>query len=264
MVEIDRSGPRRGLRGEAEDTPRLRSPYNPSMVSASMGIYIFNTDVLIPVLLKDAEDPDSRHDFGHNILPRMVDDYKVYSFNFVDENKKEALYWRDVGTLEAYYEANMDLVSVVAGVQPVRRRVADPHAPAAVSAGEVRVRRSRAAPAMPLDSIVSMGCIVSGGVVRNSVLSPDVRVNSYARSGFQHRLLAREYRTPLPHSQGHHRSRRAHSGRHRDRLRHRSRPAEVLRHRQRHHGGDARLLAVRESGDGGLLHERVRREFVIW
>ena len=77
-----------------------------------MGIYIFNTDVLIPVLLKDAEDPTSRHDFGHNILPRMVDDYKVYSFNFIDENRKEALYWRDVGTLEAYYEANMDLVSV--------------------------------------------------------------------------------------------------------------------------------------------------------
>ena len=77
-----------------------------------MGIYIFNTDVLIPVLLKDAEDPDSSHDFGKNILPKMLGDYRVFSFNFVDENKKEALYWRDVGTLEAYYEANMDLVSV--------------------------------------------------------------------------------------------------------------------------------------------------------
>ena len=77
-----------------------------------MGIYLFNTDVLIPALLKDAEDSESRHDFGYNILPRMVDDYKVYSFNFVDENHKEALYWRDVGTLEAYYEANMDVASV--------------------------------------------------------------------------------------------------------------------------------------------------------
>ena len=77
-----------------------------------MGIYIFNTDVLIPVLLRDAEDPDSSHDFGKNVLPKMLNDYRVFAFNFVDENKKEALYWRDVGTLEAYYEANMDLVSV--------------------------------------------------------------------------------------------------------------------------------------------------------
>ena len=77
-----------------------------------MGIYLFNTDVLIPVLLKDAEDPASSHDFGKDILPRMADDYRVYTYDFVDENKKEALYWRDVGTLEAYYEANMDIVAV--------------------------------------------------------------------------------------------------------------------------------------------------------
>jgi glucose-1-phosphate adenylyltransferase len=90
----------------------LRSPYNPEKVSASMGIYLFNTDVLIPILLKDAEDEHSSHDFGKDILPKMMDDYRVYSWDFVDENKKEALYWRDVGTLEAYYEANMDMVSV--------------------------------------------------------------------------------------------------------------------------------------------------------
>jgi len=65
-----------------------------------MGIYIFNTDVLIPVLLKDAEDLNSSHDFGKDILPRMLGDYRVFAFNLVDENKKEALYWRDVGTLE--------------------------------------------------------------------------------------------------------------------------------------------------------------------
>ncbi len=111
MVEIDRTGRVTGFQ-EKPETTDVRSPYDPRMVSASMGIYLFNTDVLIPVLLKDAEDDDSRHDFGHNILPGMVDDYKVYSFNFIDENRKEALYWRDVGTLEAYYEANLDLVSV--------------------------------------------------------------------------------------------------------------------------------------------------------
>ena len=103
--------PHRRLQEKPKET-KIRSPYDPSKISASMGIYIFNTDVLIPVLLKDAEDTNSSHDFGKDILPKMLGDYRVFSFNFVDENKKEALYWRDVGTLEAYYEANMDLVSV--------------------------------------------------------------------------------------------------------------------------------------------------------
>ena len=107
MVDVDRDYRVNGFLEKPPQTD-MRSPYNPQKVSASMGIYLFNTDVLIPVLLKDAEDPNSSHDFGKDILPRMVDDYRVYSFDFVDENKKEALYWRDVGTLEAFYEANME------------------------------------------------------------------------------------------------------------------------------------------------------------
>src|ERR1700761_7890936 len=91
VVEIDRTGRVVGFQEKPHQTD-LRSPSNPRMVSASMGIYLFNTDVLIPALLKDAEDPTSKHDFGHNVLPRMVDDYRVYSFNFIDENRKEALY----------------------------------------------------------------------------------------------------------------------------------------------------------------------------
>ena len=109
----------------------------------------------------------------------MVDDYKVYSFNFIDENKKEALYWRDVGTLEAYYEANMDLVSVAPVFNLYDEALADPHPHAAVSAGQVRLQRS-GTHRQAHDSIVSMGCIISGGSVRNCVLSPDVRVNSYS------------------------------------------------------------------------------------
>jgi len=178
VVEIDRTGRVVGFQEKPEQTD-LRSPYNPRMVSASMGIYLFNTDVLIPVLLKDAEESGSKHDFGHNILPRMVDDYKVYSYNFIDENKKEALYWRDVGTLEAYYEANMDLVAV----SPVFN-LYDKHWP-------IRTHQRQYPPAKfvfgepgrtgkAIDSIVCPGCILSGGSVRNSVLSPDVRVNSYS------------------------------------------------------------------------------------
>ena len=76
-----------------------------------MGIYIFNTQLLIPILLADAEDPKSHHDFGKDILPRIITKYRVFAYNFVDENSNGPQYWRDVGTIDAYYEANMDLVA---------------------------------------------------------------------------------------------------------------------------------------------------------
>ena len=253
VVDIDRERTQWSDSRKSRKHTDLRSPYNPHMVSASMGIYLFNTDVLIPVLLKDAEDPDSQHDFGHNILPRMVDDYSVYSFNFIDENKKEALYWRDVGTLEAYYEANMDLASV----SPVFN-LYDEHWP-------IRTHQRQYPPAkfvfaepgrtgIALDSLVSSGCIISGGLVRNSVLSPDVRVNSYAEVEssilFSHVNVGRHCRirraiidrdvhipegTVIGYDTG-------------------IRPPEVLRYRKRNYRGDARLFAVREPGYGGLLH----------
>ena len=68
----------------------MRSPFNQDKVDASMGIYLFNTDALLPALIRDAEDPNSEHDFGHNVLPAMLGQYKMYAFNFVDENKQEA------------------------------------------------------------------------------------------------------------------------------------------------------------------------------
>ncbi|MFB3813009.1 MAG: glucose-1-phosphate adenylyltransferase [Terriglobales bacterium] len=177
VVDIDREGRIVGF-VEKPVVTDLRSPYNPRLVSGSMGVYIFNTDVLIPVLLKDAEDPNSSHDFGKDILPKMVDEYKVYSFNFIDENRKEAQYWRDVGTLDAYYEANMDLVSVSPVFNlydrnwPIRTHQRQYPPAKFVFAESARM-------GVALDSVVSSGCIISGGVVRNSVLSPDVRVNSY-------------------------------------------------------------------------------------
>jgi len=178
VVDVDSDNRVNGFLEKPKETT-LRSPYNKEKVSASMGIYIFNTDVLIPVLLKDAEDPQSSHDFGKDILPKMVDDYRVYSFDFVDENKKEALYWRDVGTLEAFYDANMDIVSVSPVFNlydkewPIRthQRQYPPAKFVFAEAGRMGTA---------LDSIVSMGCIVSGSMVKNSVLSPDVRVNSYS------------------------------------------------------------------------------------
>ncbi len=177
VVDIDSKSRITGFVEKPKKTA-LRSPYDPSKISASMGIYIFNTDVLIPVLLKDAENPDSSHDFGKDILPAMLSDYDVFSFNFVDENKKEALYWRDVGTLEAYYEANMDLVSVSPVFNlyderwPIRTHQRQYPPAKFVFAETARMGHA-------LDSLVSGGCIISGGTVKNCVVSPDVRVNSF-------------------------------------------------------------------------------------
>jgi glucose-1-phosphate adenylyltransferase len=178
VVEVSRTGEVIGFH-EKPKTTSLRSPFNPSMVDASMGIYLFNTDVLLPALMKDAEDPNSKHDFGHNILPGILGRYKISAYNFVDENKQNALYWRDVGTLEAYFDANMD----VASVSPIFNLYD--------KAWPMRTRQRQYPPAkfvfgepgrtgMAINSVISAGCIVSGAVVRNSVLSQDVRVNSYA------------------------------------------------------------------------------------
>jgi glucose-1-phosphate adenylyltransferase len=178
VVDVGPQGEVRGFEEKPKETT-FRSPFMPEMVDASMGIYIFNTDVLLPELMKDAEDPNSKHDFGHNILPGLLGRVKMHAFNFVDENKKNALYWRDVGTLDAYYEANMD----VAGVSPVfnlydkswpMRTRAYQYPPAKFVFGEP------GRTGMAINSIVAAGTIVSGAVVRNSVVSQDVRVNSYA------------------------------------------------------------------------------------
>jgi glucose-1-phosphate adenylyltransferase len=178
VVQVAKNGEVTGF-VEKPKTTDIRSPFDPEMVDVSMGIYLFNTDVLLPELVRDSEDPDSRHDFGHDILPKLLGRYKVNAYNFVDENKQRALYWRDVGTLEAYYEANMDIAAVAPVFNlydkawPMRSR-AYQYPPAKFVFGEP------GRTGMGINSIVSAGCIISGSVLRNSVLSHDVRVNSYA------------------------------------------------------------------------------------
>jgi glucose-1-phosphate adenylyltransferase len=163
---------------QEKPTEPARSASNPAKVNASMGVYIFNTQLLIPILIADAEDANSTHDFGKDVLPRILGKYRVYAYNFLDENKKEALYWRDVGTIDAYYEANMDLVSVTPVFNlydkswPLRTWQQQYPPAKFVFADEDRM-------GIALDSIVSPGCIVSGGRVRSSILGYDVRVNSY-------------------------------------------------------------------------------------
>ena len=166
-----------------EEKPRhgnpRRSCFNPETCSASMGVYLFSTPALAEALLEDAENSRSSHDFGLDILPGLVNRRRVLAYDFIDENRKETRYWRDVGTFDSYYEANMDLVAV----SPVFNlydqdwplRTAPPRHPPAkfVFASEGRM-------GVALDSLVSQGCIISGGRVIHSILSPGVRVNSHA------------------------------------------------------------------------------------
>jgi glucose-1-phosphate adenylyltransferase len=178
VVEVGRTGEIQGFQEKPASTS-YRSPINPDAVDASMGIYIFNTEVLLNALIADAEDPDSKHDFGHNVLPSMLGKNKMMAYSFVDENKQQALYWRDVGTLDAYYDANMDLCSVSPTFNlydkswPVRTRVRQ-YPPAKFVFGEPG--RS----GMAVNSVITAGVIISGAQVSNCVVSQDVRVNSYS------------------------------------------------------------------------------------
>jgi glucose-1-phosphate adenylyltransferase len=156
-----------------------RSRFDPDMVSASMGIYVFRPDVLRRALHEDKEDSESSHDFGHDVIPRIVRESRAVAYDFRDINAKQSRYWRDVGTLDAYYDANMDLVAVTPEFNlydtrwPIRTKVTQQPPAKFVFAQEGRRM------GLAVDSVVSAGCIVSGGRVMHSVLSPGVRVNSY-------------------------------------------------------------------------------------
>jgi glucose-1-phosphate adenylyltransferase len=157
----------------------VRSRFNPDKISVSMGVYVFNTETLLRALREDSDDFASSHDFGKNVIPKLLGQTSVLAYDFVDINGKEALYWRDVGEIDAYYEANMDLVAVSPEFNlydenwPLRTGVAQQPPAKFVFAQEGRRM------GVALDSIVCGGCIVSGGRVVRSVLSPGVRVNSY-------------------------------------------------------------------------------------
>ena len=156
-----------------------RSAFDPEAVSASMGIYVFKTESLLRLLHEDAQNPNSSHDFGKDVIPCNLHSAKVIAYDFRDINAKQVRYWRDVGTLDAYYEANMDLVAVVPEFNlydkrwPIRTKVTQQPPAKFVFAQEGRRM------GVAVDSVVSSGCIVSGGRVLHSILSPGVRINSY-------------------------------------------------------------------------------------
>ena len=180
VMQVDESNRIIGFEEKPSDPKPL--PDDPDHCLASMGVYVFNSPLLFDELCKDATLPDSAHDFGKNIIPSIIDSRRVFAFPFKDENRKQDAYWRDVGTIDAYYEANLELTSVEPELNmyddrwPVRTY--QPCLPAAKFVFDddaEGVRRGEA-----IDSIVCPGAILSGGRAMRSVVGPAARINSYA------------------------------------------------------------------------------------
>jgi glucose-1-phosphate adenylyltransferase len=181
IVDADSSNKVYGFQEKPKNPKAI--PGNDSKVYASMGIYVFKHAVIEEELHDDNKRIGSSHDFGKDIIPHMVKKgRKVVAYNFIDQNKHEALYWRDIGTIDAYFEANMDLIQVNPTFNlydkdwPIRTYQEQfPPVKTVHSGDEIAGRVG-----LVLDSIVSSACVVSGGKVQRSILSPNVRVNSFS------------------------------------------------------------------------------------
>ena len=155
----------------------IPSPNNPEATLVSMGIYLFNTTTLVKAIIDDAKH-DTNHDFGKNIIPDMIHSKRVFAYPFTDENNNGLNYWRDIGTLDAYWEANMDLVQLSPEFNlydkdwPIRTYKAQYPPAKTVYRKDCPGERTD----MILNSIVSDGCIISGARVEGCILSPDIRV----------------------------------------------------------------------------------------
>lgn len=163
------------------EKPKNPTPceHHPDHALISMGVYLFNIDYLFPYLLEDAIDPNSKHDFGLNIIPKMINENQVFAYPFFDIDHNSTLYWKDVGTIDSYWEANMDLIGVSPELNlydhdwPIRTKANTMPPAKFVFNDEFRK-------GIALESIVAEGCIISGALVEHSVLSQNVRVNEYS------------------------------------------------------------------------------------
>jgi glucose-1-phosphate adenylyltransferase len=182
VIEIDETGRMIGFEEKPQHSPKT-IPHRPNHVLASMGNYVFDSDTLVNYLQLDAENDVSSHDFGQDIIPMMVPGKKVYVYDFSTneirgepENSKG--YWRDVGTLDAYYEANMDLISVTPPFDLYNRywplRSYTPAVPPAKFIHDDENRTGHA-----VNSAVAAGCILSGSLVKQSILGHRVHVHSH-------------------------------------------------------------------------------------
>jgi len=176
VIEVERDWRIVGFQEKPEEPKTI--PGDPEEILASMGVYVFNTEILVRRLIEDARS-DSTHDFGKDIIPSMIGRDRIFAFDFKQGDQGGTGYWRDVGTIDAYFEANMDLISV-----SPQLNLYDPQWPIFTyqspypPAKTVLEEEGRMGTA--INSIISNGCIISGGSVKRSVLSPKVMVHSYA------------------------------------------------------------------------------------
>ncbi len=163
---------------EKSDNP-MTMPEDPTQSLASMGIYIFNTDYLYDQLIRDADDDSSSHDFGKNVIPRAISEHRVFAYPFRQAQGNKQAYWRDVGTVDAYWAANMELIGVTPDLNLYNRdwpiwTYQEQLPPAKFVFDDVDRR------GMAVDSMVSGGCIISGAVVQHSLLFSNVCVEAYS------------------------------------------------------------------------------------
>jgi len=180
VVEADSAGRVTGFQEKPANPQTI--PGKPDKIYGSMGIYVFNQSVLMQELLEDAKNNKSAHDFGKDIIPQMLKKgMKVVAYNFRNKENEDE-YWRDIGTIDAYYEANMELIQVnptfnLYDQEWLIRTFQEQYPPVkTVHSGDKEEGRV----GLVLDSIVSEGCVVSGGRVQRSLLSPNVRINSFS------------------------------------------------------------------------------------
>lgn len=180
VIETDAKGRVTGFQEKPANPKTI--PGKADKIYGSMGIYVFRQSVLMQELLEDAKNHKSSHDFGKDIIPQMLKKgMKIIAYDFRKENKEEE-YWRDIGTIDAYYEANMELIQVnptfnLYDQEWPLRTFQEQYPPVkTVHSGDKEEGRV----GLVLDSIVSEGCVVSGGRVQRSILSPNVRINSFS------------------------------------------------------------------------------------
>ena len=177
VMTVDESGRVIGFDEKPEQPNEI--PGRPGLCLASMGNYVFNTEFLYEQLIKDADSPKTDHDFGKNVIPGIIKDYRVYAYPFRDPETNKQAYWRDVGTLDAYWQANMELVSVTPALNlydadwPIHTYQSQ--SPPAKFVFDDHERRGAA-----IQSMVSGGCVVSGAEIRGSLLFSRVRVSSHS------------------------------------------------------------------------------------
>jgi len=180
VIEVTDGGRIVGFHEKRADAPTM--PGDSTRVYASMGNYVFSTDMLLKMIEEDQEDPESSHDFGKDILPKVIGRAEIFAYDFntnkiPGEDPEKRPYWRDVGTLDAFYEANMDIRAISPELNLFNRewplRTASYPDPPAKFAFDDEDRRGQA-----IDSVVSGGCIISGGLVRDSVLGRHVFVHA--------------------------------------------------------------------------------------